>query len=195
MSKPKTSQKPAPASRQAPTRTPITLETVRLLAPNTGTAEAVGRTFGKDVPDFDSIADQVTTQLRAQAESIAVLSERALEIHLQRIVGAYVGSAYGAAKFYSDKLTEARRLTAAGSNDDRDEDRGGPSGFDDRAARARLFAADLCMQAYALIAAAEGAVFAFKDITGTEWKPFVPQATDAPSLQRRAGTEELGAFG
>ena len=41
----------------------------------------------------------------------------------------------------------------------------------------------------------EVAGFAFEDITGSEWKPFVPQATDAPTLQRRAGTEEMGAFG
>ena len=186
--------KTAPA-RQLPARAPITLETVRLLAPHSGTAEAVARTFGKDVPEFETIADLTTAHLTAQAESLAALSEKALEIHLQRIVGAYVGSAYGAAKFYSDKVSEARRMTSAGSNDDRDEDRGGPAGFDDRAARARLFAADLCMQAYALLAQAEGAVTAYHAITGSEWKPYVAQNPDAPSLQRRAGTEEMGAFG
>jgi AcrR family transcriptional regulator len=36
------------------------------------------------------------------------LSERAMQIHLQRIVGAYVGSAHGAGQFYSRAVTEAR---------------------------------------------------------------------------------------
>jgi hypothetical protein len=54
----------------------------------------------------------------------------------QRIVGAHVASAYGAAQFYGTKLSAAKDLTTRLGNDDRDEDRGGPSGFEDKAARA-----------------------------------------------------------
>ena len=49
------------------------------------------------------------------------LSVRA-QIHLQRIVGAYVGSAHGAGQFYSRAVTEARDATAKLANDSRDED-------------------------------------------------------------------------
>ncbi|APO70445.1 hypothetical protein IE4872_PC00430 (plasmid) [Rhizobium gallicum] len=35
-----------------------------------------------------------------------------MQIHLQRIVGAFVGSAHGAGQFYSRAVTEARDATA-----------------------------------------------------------------------------------
>jgi hypothetical protein len=50
------------------------------------------------------------------------LSDRAMQIHLQRIVGSYVGSAHGAGQFYSKAVTEARDATAKLANDARDED-------------------------------------------------------------------------
>ena len=56
------------------------------------------------------------------------LNDKAMEIHLQRIVGAFVSSAYGAATFYQSKVTTARDLTMASQNDDRDEDRTGSPG-------------------------------------------------------------------
>ena len=37
------------------------------------------------------------------------LNEKAMQIHLQRIVGAFVSSAYGAAQFYGNKVSEARQ--------------------------------------------------------------------------------------
>jgi hypothetical protein len=43
-----------------------------------------------------------------------------MEIHLQRIVGAFVSSAHGAATFYQSKVTTAKDLTMASQNDDRD---------------------------------------------------------------------------
>ena len=59
------------------------------------------------------------------------------ECHLQRIVGAYVGSAHGAGQFYSRAVTEARDATAKSANDARDEDVSGPVGFDSAAQRKR----------------------------------------------------------
>jgi hypothetical protein len=47
----------------------------------------------------------------------------------QRIVGAFVSSAYGAATFYQSKVTQAKDLTMASQNDDRDEDRTGVAGL------------------------------------------------------------------
>ncbi len=92
----------------------------------------------------------------------------AMQIHLQRIVGAFVGSAYGAAQFYGTKKSAAMDLTSRLLNDARDEDREGPAGFESKAERARLFAAEMALQSFALLAAAEGAVAAY---AGKTWKP------------------------
>jgi hypothetical protein len=71
------------------------------------------------------------------------LNGKALQIHLQRVTGAFVGSAFGAAQFYGTKKSAAMELTSKLLNDDRDEDRDGPSGFESKAERARLFAAEI----------------------------------------------------
>jgi hypothetical protein len=42
------------------------------------------------------------------------LKERTMQIHLQRIVGAYVGSAHGAGQFYFHAVTNARDETTKG---------------------------------------------------------------------------------
>ena len=57
-----------------------------------------------------------------------------MKIHLQRVVGSFVGSAHGAAQFYGGKVTQARDLTSKLANHDRDEDREGVYGFESRAA-------------------------------------------------------------
>jgi len=78
--------------------------------------------------------------------------------------------------------------------DDRDEDRDGVSGFESRAERARIFAAEMGLQAHALLAAAEGAVSAYAHLTGSEWKPYEAPST-APSVSRASAAAQLGAFG
>ena len=122
------------------------------------------------------------------------LKDQALEIHLQRIVGSFVASACGAGNFYSAKVGTARDLTSKLANDTRDEDRDPVYGFESRAQRARFFAAEMGLQAFALLAAAKGAVEAFADATGSEWKPYVPDQTTTPGLTRRAAEAELAAF-
>ena len=67
---------------------------------------------------------------------------------------------------YGAKLSAAQDLITRLGNDNRDEDRGGPSGFEDKAARARRFAAEMALQSYALRAAAEGAALAYAEVTG-----------------------------
>jgi hypothetical protein len=89
-------------------------------------------------------------------------------------VRAPVGSACRAAQFYGGKVTQACDLTSKLDDDDRDEDREGVYGFESRVARARQFAAEAGLTAYALMAAAEGAVAAYIHITGDKWKPYEP---------------------
>jgi hypothetical protein len=63
-------------------------------------------------------------------------------------------------------VTQANDLIVKGANDDRDEDRDGVAGFESRAECARLFAAEMGLQAYAL--ATEGTVSAYAHLTGQE---------------------------
>ena len=164
-----------PVTRTAPVRQSITLELAMSICPNSGLADNLSRTFGLEPVDTAGIRESTEEHLALAAKSLP-LSEKALEMHLQRIVGAYVSSAHGAGQFYSNKVTQARELTMKLANEDRDEDRDGVSGFESRAERARIFAAEMGLQAHALIAAAEGAVSAYAHLTGSEWKPY-----EAPS--------------
>jgi hypothetical protein len=122
-------------------------------------------------------------------------NDKAMEIQPQRIVGAFVSSAYGAATFYQSKVTAARDLTMASQNDDRDEDRTGVAGFESKAERTRHFAAEMGLQAYALMAAAEGAVHAYAHVTGETWKPYEPPVAASSSTSRKSATEQMAAFG
>jgi|SRR5271165_690713 len=193
-SAPKTAQKTEP--RKPPVRQAITLELVKAHAPHPGLAENLSRTFGLDCPEYAAIREGTEEHLvRCANELVDDLNEKAMEIHLQRVVGAFVGSAYGAATFYQSKVTQAKDLTMASQNDDRDEDRTGVFGFESKAERARRFAAETGLQAYALMAAAEGAVQAYAHITGDEWKPYEPPAAAAGSVARKSAAEEMAAFG
>ena len=190
-SAPKTSTRP-----QQPVRQAITFELVVAHAPHQGLADNLSRTFGLEEVDYPTIRDATEEHIALAAKAIQPsLNEKAMQIHLQRVVGANVSSAYGAAMFYGTKLGEARRLTSSLSNDDRDEDRAGVAGFESKAERARLFAAEMGLQAYALMAAAEGAVSAYEHITGETWKPYEAPVAGATSVARRSATEEMGAFG
>jgi hypothetical protein len=79
-----------------------------------------------------------------------------VQIQLQRITGAFVSSAFGAAQFYGTKISAAKDLNSKLFNDDRDEDREGHSGLESQAERARLFAAEMILQSFSLMAAAGG---------------------------------------
>jgi hypothetical protein len=184
----------APTKRPQPSKPPVTLERAMLLCPDAQIAANVSRSFGLDLPDYEAIRDAHAHSMRQMFNAFGMaLNERATAMHFQRLGGSLVSSAIGAGDFYSRKLTEARDLTSALANDARDEDRDGPVGFESKADRARLFAAEMAMQAFALLAAAEGAVIAYKEITGDDWKPFV--APNEAPIERRSAAAELSAFG
>ena len=186
----------APAARPQAPRQSITLELVARLAPTSGQAANLSRTFGIDEVDFASVRDSTEEHVALSAKALeADLNEKAMQIHLQRIVGAFVSSAHGAALFYGNKVSEARRLTMASENEHRDEDRGGVAGFDSKADRARMFAAQMGLQCHALHAAAEGAVSAYAHITGEDWKPYEAPQAPAASVERRSAKTEMDAFG
>lgn len=174
-----------------------TLEMVRHACPDTVQALRISESFGLRVIDSDGIRDLHRSQLIDSAEALKDgLGEKAMQIHMQRIVGSFIGSAYGAGQFYSRSVTEARDLTTKLANDFRDEDLSGPVGFDSRAQRKREFAADMGLQAHVLRMAAEGAIAAYEDITGESWKPYERGgvATPAASLDQRAASMQMSAF-
>ncbi len=174
----------------------ITFETVARIAPHQGLTDNLVRTFGLEPVDYDSIRDATGEQVTRIAKALdGALSDKAMQIHLQRIIGAFVGSAHGAAQFYGTKKSAALELTSKLLNDDRDEDREGPAGFESKAERARLFAAEMALQSFALLAAAEGAISAYAEITGETWKPYEAPLPASASVSRQSAAAEIAAFG
>jgi hypothetical protein len=183
-------------SRAAKINRGATIEIVRLCCPDSVQATRISESFGLTVLDSDGIRtlhQRITTD---GAEALREgLSDKAMQIHFQRIVGAYVGSAHGAGQFYSKAVTEARDATSKLANDTRDEDMDGPAGFDSKAQRKREFAADMGLQAHALRCAAEGAVVAYEQVIGETWKPYDRQPEVAGStIDRKAAAHQMSAF-
>jgi hypothetical protein len=186
----------APKARPSAQRA-TTLEMVRHACPDSVQAIRISESFGLPVVDSDGIRDLHRQQLIDSADALKDgLGDKAMQIHMQRIVGSFVGSAYGAGQFYSRSVTEARDLTAKLANEFRDEDLDGPVGFESRAQRKREFAADMGLQAHVLRMAAEGAVSAYEDITGETWKPYERGsiATPTASLDQKAASLQMSAF-
>ena len=184
----------APA-QAAPVRTPITFESAARLCPSDGVITKIVAAHGLNDVDYHAIREQTEAAIATLSNILApCMNEKALEMHLQRIVGAHIGSAHGAGSFYDSKAEQARNLTSAMMNDDRDEDRMGVDGQANRAARARDFAATAAVQAYAALAAAHGAKDAYHEITGELWKPYVGTAQGSQTLDARAAAAQLAAF-
>jgi hypothetical protein len=162
-----------PPYRKTPVRQSITFELVQSLAPSEAKAATMSTIFGLEPVDYPGIRDNIEEcVVRVSNELTDNLNEKALAIFLQRLVGAFVGGAHGAAEFYGNKKSEALGLNSRLLNDHRDEDRDAVAGFESRAARAAQFAAEMGLQAHALMAAAHGACAAYEHITGDVWKPY-----------------------
>ena len=193
----KTARAPRTGAQVVPLRRGTTVEMVRLACPGAAQATRIAESFGLAVLDSDGIRDLHQRLISETADALgAGLNERAMQIHLQRIVGSYVGSAHGAGQFYSRAVTEARQATAKLANDARDEDLEGPVGFESAAQRKREFAAEVGLQAHALCMAAEGAVAAYEHVVGESWKPFERQPDQAgETVSRKAAEVQMAAFG
>jgi hypothetical protein len=181
------------ARRNEP-KPPYTLERAIMLCPNAQLAANLERTFALTPVDYDGIREATAEMIDRHASFLSTMNERALEMHLQRIVGAFVGSACGAGEFYSTKVSEAKDLTAKLGNDDRDEDREPVYGFESKAQRARQFAAMSGMQAFAVLAAAQGATDAFAAVTGSTWKPYQSNVPASQGVSGMAAKAEADAF-
>ena len=188
-----------PVVRQAATqatRTVVTMETAARLCPNEAVAAKIVRMYGLDEVDYHAIREATEEHLavsaKALADNLGERFEKPLEMHMQRIVDGFVRSAHGAGNFYDQKAKLARDATSA--NDDRDEDRQGIDGTENRAQRACRFAAEVGLQAYALLAAAHGAVDAYAHVCGRDWKPYEGSQAPGQSLGRQTITLQASAF-
>ena len=193
----KTTRAPRQTARVVPLRKGTTLEMVKLCCPDSAMAGQIAEVFGLTAPDGDGIRELHERMIVETADALSEgLGERAMQIHLQRIVGSYIGSAHGAGQFYSRAVGEAKDATSRLANDTRDEDMDGPVGFDSAAQRKREFAAEMCLQSHALRMAAEGVVAAYEQVVGEKWKPF-ERAVENPgqSLDRKAAELQMAAFG
>ena len=185
----------APAPRPQQGRTVVTLETAARICPNEAVASKITALFGLDGVDYHAIREATEEHMAKGAEALAdTLNEKALEMHMQRIVDAYVRSAHGAGTFYDGKAAIARQLSSSISNDDRDEDRPGIDNLANKAERARSFAAQVGLQAYALLAAAHGAVDAYAHVCGQDWKPYEGMQAPAQHITRQAAAAQASAF-
>jgi len=180
------------SSPKRETRQALTFEMALQLCPHEGVAESVATAFGLIAPDYETIRAEHASALKRMAEAFeGSLNDKATEMHFQRIVGALVGSAVGAGRFYSTKVGEARAVTARAA--DGGDEQGSPIGLESKAQRTREFAADMAMQAYALLAAAHGAIDAYKDLTSEDWKAY--EAPAEAQIEKKAATAQMGAFG
>lgn len=187
--------KRAAAPAAAPARTPITFESAARLCPTEGQIAKIVVAYGLNAVDYAAIRETTEEALATLAKVLApYMNEKALEMRLQRVTGAHIGSAHGAGSFYDAKAAQARNLTSAMMNEDRDEDRMGVDGQANRAERARDFAATAAVQAYAALAAAEGARDAYAELTGETWKPYVSNALPGRTVDARAAAAQLAAF-
>ena len=186
-----------PSARVVPLRKGATLEMVRLTCPDAVQALRIAESFGTTVVDGDGVRDPHERLILETVDALSEgLGERAMQIHLQRVVGAFVGSAHGAGQFYSRAVTEARDATAKAACDARDDDRDGIVGYDSPAQRKREFAADIGIQAFSLRMAAEGAVAAYEHAVGESWKPFDrPVDNPGQTLDRKAAEAQMDALG
>ena len=170
--------KPAKQAKPA-----ITWEAAKQLCPDEGKAAAIAENFGLFQPDYESIRDASQLALLSMNTAFdGALNEKATAMHFQRLVGSLVGSAVGAGNFFSDKTLEARALVARTAEGGEETD--APVGFESKARRAAEFAAEMGLQAYAMLAAAHGAIDAYKEIAGEDWKAYRAPAESAPLEQR-----------
>lgn len=181
-----------PARTRDASREVVTLETALRFAPTDDVSSKICKVFAMDPVPMAEIRETVEEHLVAQSR-IMPLTDKNMEMHFQRVVGQYVGSAVSAARFYDTKRQAAREM-ASQFNELRDEDRDGASGFESKLERAQAFAAEMAWQSLATLAAAEGAVSAYNNITGSEWKPYVGSTPASATVSAQAVAARASAF-
>jgi len=107
--KPATAPQAPRTMPQAQTRQVVTLATAERICPNEAVASKISTAYGLEVVDFHAIRDTTNEALVNGAVILeGNLNDKAMEMHMQRIVDGYVRSAHGAGNFYDTKAAQAR---------------------------------------------------------------------------------------
>ena len=173
-------------SKSAPkreTRTPVTFETAAQLCPHQGVAENVAQAFGLIVPEYDAIRTGAHDRRQAHGRGLRRLPQRqgdrhALPAHCR---GPRLLRSRGRPLLLRKGHSGPRRHRPGRRGGD--DEHGAPIGLESRAQRTREFAADMAMQAFALLAAAHGDMTPTRSSPAKTGKPTRPP----PRLGREEG--------
>jgi hypothetical protein len=163
------------------------LADVLRLAPDDDRMAAIRRHFGFECGDPDELTGLGSNAVRYQYEALRpiLVSQyrgeddfRGMKMHLDRIVDAYVRSAYGAANFYESRRQIAKDAKDKWANEHRDEDRMGVDGSENRSDKLVRIAAEHAGKAYALSCIASGACAAYAELLGEPWEPYQNRANN-----------------
>ncbi|MFT8948304.1 MAG: hypothetical protein ABF876_17570 [Acetobacter aceti] len=158
--------------------------------------------FGVEAGDADELTGAGSNMVREQYDLMfPILVTRirgeenfnGLRMHLDRVVDGLIRSAYGAANFYENRRMIAIDAADSFKNADRDEDRMGVDGGENRVDGLRRIAAENGAKAYALACVASGACAAYEELMGQAWKPYTRD--NGRSLSRDVAAVQADAMG
>lgn len=166
-----------PAASAAESRIVVTFETAARLCPNEAVAAKISRVFSTKGPvDYDAIRRATRDSLTSGAEVLAghLTGPRAmvLEQHMQRAVAGFVRSAHDAGDSYTGHVAGLNASRAEGEN---------------AMAYHAQHAAEAGLHAYALLAAAHGAMDAYASVCGEDYRPHAGMDGDG---DREAATSD-----
>ena len=158
-----------PAGRATEGRAAATFETAARLCPNEAVAAKLSHAFSTDDPvDYDAIRRATRDGLASGAEILARHltgpSAMVLEQHMQQAVAGFVRSAHDAGGSYAGNVAELNASRAEGG---------------DHVSRQAERTAKVGLQAYALLAAAHGAVDAYARVCGEDYRPHAGMGGDS----------------
>lgn len=158
--------------------------------------------FGVEAGDVDELTGAGSNMVREQYDLMFPIlvtyirgeqNFNGLRMHLDRVVDGLIRSAYGAANFYENRRMIAKDAADSYANGDRDEDRMGVDGADNRVDGLRRIAAENGAKAYALACVASGACAAYEELMGQAWKPYTRD--NGRSLSRDVAAVQADAMG
>ncbi|MBR0560533.1 hypothetical protein [Neokomagataea anthophila] len=179
-----------------------TLADVLNLIPTEGQIAKIVPAFGLETIDPDEITGAGANLIRDQytlfsPHLVSIIREEqnfmGLKMHLDRMVDGIVRSAFGSAQFYEKHRAIAKDAADSFANEDRDEDRMGVDGGENRVIGLRRIAAENGAKAYALACLAQGACAEYETLMGEAWKPYVKDT--GRSLAQGVAAAQADALG
>ena len=164
------------------------------LPPTRASRKTSPRPSASSSPNTTPSAPSTRLAVKRMAEAFeGSLNDKATAMHFQRHCRRPSSPPQsGPAASTPSRSLQARDATARAADGGDDGLTRPPIGLESKAQRTREFAADMAMQAYALLAAAHGAIDAYKDLTGEDWKAY--EAPTEAAVEKKAAVSQMGAF-